>query len=324
MPRVCSVCVHQAVNAIDGALVSGSPLRTIAAAWSVSKTSLVRHRAHHLPSVMETQALAQAKPLPNPPPEGGATPAALVNAWDKLSSESGTAYAAFLVYRDLGATRTLNGAYHFSLRAQGQPGPNRGQPESKAGASSERTGPPPRVSGRWRAWAEKFTWKERAEAYDRHFAAIRLSEAEKVARSFSSEYAEARELLLAGLLKVQLNYLRGATLDSENGSLFERTIRQICRGPNGEPIQQEERINAGEQIALILRLDQFLLGEAHTQEAEGHGGCDSWVGERLLQIAAGAETGLPEWVKSSIRQVAPGLTINVIAEPESSKLTGKD
>ncbi len=254
----------------------------------------------------------------------------LVKAWDKRDNESGVAYAAFLIYRDLGATRTLNGAYHFSLRVQGQPGPDRGQPESQEGADGSRTGPPPRVSGRWREWAEKFSWKERAEAYDRHFAAIRLQEAERVTRTFV-EYSEAREALLVGLLRLQMNYMRGSTAESEKGKLIERVVRRVGRDAQGEPIQQEEKFSAAEQITLLLTLDKFLFGEVRAQEAaagdEGGGRMDSWVGERLLQLAAGQETGLPEWVKRSISQCAPGLTINVVKDDGPDQPvppTGKD
>lgn len=47
MPRVCSLCTHPDRLAIETALGSTLPLRTIAARWSVSKTALLRHRERH-------------------------------------------------------------------------------------------------------------------------------------------------------------------------------------------------------------------------------------------------------------------------------------
>jgi hypothetical protein len=46
MPRTCTVCSHLRHDKIDKALLAGSALRTIAAQWSVSKTSLIRHKGH--------------------------------------------------------------------------------------------------------------------------------------------------------------------------------------------------------------------------------------------------------------------------------------
>ena len=52
MARTCTICAHNERNAIDHALVKGTALRTIADHWSVSKTSLIRHKADHLPTAL--------------------------------------------------------------------------------------------------------------------------------------------------------------------------------------------------------------------------------------------------------------------------------
>jgi transposase-like protein len=46
MPKGCTVCRHASRDAIDQALDSAVSLRTIASAYGVAKTSLLRHRAH--------------------------------------------------------------------------------------------------------------------------------------------------------------------------------------------------------------------------------------------------------------------------------------
>src|SRR5258708_27808442 len=128
MPRSCSVCQHPKVKSINEALLASDPLRTIAGSWSVSKSALIRHKADHLPTAPEPSAPPRGERTPELAPESGVTQAAPLNAWDNVSDESGTAHAAFLIYRDLGATRTLNAAYHFHLRPQGQGGRHRGRP----------------------------------------------------------------------------------------------------------------------------------------------------------------------------------------------------
>jgi hypothetical protein len=50
MPRICTVCVHANRDTIDSALVAGEPLRDIAGRFSVSRSSLDRHKAEHLPA----------------------------------------------------------------------------------------------------------------------------------------------------------------------------------------------------------------------------------------------------------------------------------
>ncbi len=56
MSRVCTVCTHQELEAIDRALVQSTPNRRIAAQYSLQESSIRRHKAEHLPA-----AMAQAK-----------------------------------------------------------------------------------------------------------------------------------------------------------------------------------------------------------------------------------------------------------------------
>jgi len=51
MPRVCSLCHHPQRAEFDRALLAGTPLRTIADHWSVSKTALIRHKPHIAQSI---------------------------------------------------------------------------------------------------------------------------------------------------------------------------------------------------------------------------------------------------------------------------------
>jgi predicted RNA-binding protein Jag len=77
----------------------------------------------------------------------------MAESWDKLDGESPAAYAAFLVYRDMGADRSLERVQ--ADRRSGRKGARKGT--KKAGASTYlRT-----LSARWK-------WKARSEAWDEH------------------------------------------------------------------------------------------------------------------------------------------------------------
>jgi len=52
MPRVCTVCAHADREAIDTALVAGTPLREISALYRVSEDAVARHAAKHIPATL--------------------------------------------------------------------------------------------------------------------------------------------------------------------------------------------------------------------------------------------------------------------------------
>jgi hypothetical protein len=59
--RTCTICSHPERTEIDKALVAAEEsLRTIADRWTVSKTTLIRHKAEHLPQrLVATKAAAE-------------------------------------------------------------------------------------------------------------------------------------------------------------------------------------------------------------------------------------------------------------------------
>jgi len=99
--------------------------------------------------------------------------------WDKLLAESSSAYRAFLVYRDLGLTRTLDRA-GATVYARAQKGLKKG---ANGGAQKGRKRG---ATGTIRKWAADFDWLERAAAWDRHLAreaaAAAVEEERKLAR----------------------------------------------------------------------------------------------------------------------------------------------
>ena len=219
--------------------------------------------------------------------------AAALKPWDKLEGETGAAYSAFVVYRELGTTRNLSAAYKMHLDSRDaapEVSPRRVRKGSKSVPSETKPTTGLVASGRWKQWASKFSWKERAEAYDRHLAGIRLAEQEKRAKTFSATYAEKQEEFLLGMLNLKILLLTGAQELMAKGKLIERTIRRVARDAQGEPIQQEERFSMAEQLDKLFALDKYLSSQVvgsdrSTAEAGGEEtGEDSWVTRRLRQI----------------------------------------
>jgi transposase len=57
--RTCSVCRHERRKEINFQLVAGTPYRDIAERFGVTKSSLSRHAAEHLPKALERQKRRQ-------------------------------------------------------------------------------------------------------------------------------------------------------------------------------------------------------------------------------------------------------------------------
>jgi hypothetical protein len=60
---ICTICHHNARNAIELALVHRTPLRVIARRYGVSKDALYRHRKLHLTAAMKAALLTASKPI---------------------------------------------------------------------------------------------------------------------------------------------------------------------------------------------------------------------------------------------------------------------
>jgi hypothetical protein len=59
VPRTCTICSHPQRQAIDKAIVAGTPLATIATQYHVIDESLRRHRDSHLPQTLVKAAEAE-------------------------------------------------------------------------------------------------------------------------------------------------------------------------------------------------------------------------------------------------------------------------
>ena len=57
--QTCTVCTHEAKEAIDQAIVAGGSRRTIASQYGLSDAAVGRHRENHLPATLVKAAEAQ-------------------------------------------------------------------------------------------------------------------------------------------------------------------------------------------------------------------------------------------------------------------------
>jgi hypothetical protein len=75
--------------------------------------------------------------------------------------ESAQAYQAYGMYRDLGPTRTLAGAWHTHRQTSRKPGKSRGRPRLPHAEARH-------PAGQWTTWSSRWQWAERAADYDAH------------------------------------------------------------------------------------------------------------------------------------------------------------
>jgi hypothetical protein len=90
-------------------------------------------------------------------------------SWERLTGESGRAYAAFCAYRDMGLERNIRKAavrYADSLESDGIGGNDTKQPVEKRYRM-------------WRNWCSLYRWRERAADYDRYLESLKQTEKRK-------------------------------------------------------------------------------------------------------------------------------------------------
>jgi hypothetical protein len=207
-----------------------------------------------------------------------------MEVWDRQPAEGPKAYKAFLLYRNLGARRSLDAAYQLSLPEQ--------QKSNK------------RATGRWTEWSRQFQWLTRAQAWDtwrqaEHERIEQELEKEEIQRVMSLRYAksyyrvEDLNTVAENLLKeiketdkvwlpdvksigggefaervdlirfnAQLFQQYRGTLEDIAAELGGRVKKQEVTGKDGGPIQtQDVTLDDAERVARI----NSLLDKARTR-----------------------------------------------------------
>lgn len=88
--------------------------------------------------------------------------------WERSSTETDKSWSAFIVFRDLGPSRTLIDAYR---RVSSRPSVSK-------------------LTPMWYSWSSKFNWRDRANSYDSHIDNLRLSEVESAVRAVAVAESE--------------------------------------------------------------------------------------------------------------------------------------
>ncbi len=187
-------------------------------------------------------------PLPDPETEPGA----------RLPSEPAAAFAAFVIFRDLGASRSVPKAYRH----------NQGNTEAKSG----------QASGCWNAWAREYRWRERAEEWDRHLdrqARLAQVDAVKAMNSRQTRYAIAMQQKgISALLKLKAEEITAAEAQRllTEGAKLER----VALGQAAEIVRNEQ---AGESKTELVIVEKIV-----TTRAEARGDIPA-----LPPVAGGAD-----------------------------------
>ena len=141
--------------------------------------------------------------------------------WDRLPGESGQAYTAFCLYRDLGPRRSLDEAsrrYHSTA------------PEGDDAASGRR----PRASGRIRRWAERWNWNARALAWDQELERLKRREQVEAEREMNERHAK-ESMMLQNKAIERLRQLRPEELRPRDLLAFLVEALKLERLTRGQP-----------------------------------------------------------------------------------------
>lgn len=144
--------------------------------------------------------------------------------WEQLPNESDKAYNAFLVYRDIGRTRSLPAAYR-----------------KHSGKDAKQ------ANGQWNLWSDRFNWRERARAWDIEQDQIKTDAySETVKRMFDRQI----KVSLAFQQKVveRLESMQATDLDPKDMVRWFKAaveIERIARGVKDGKMPDDGQIAAG-------------------------------------------------------------------------------
>jgi hypothetical protein len=145
-------------------------------------------------------------------------------SWERLTGESSAAFAAFGVFRDFGAERSLKKAV---VRHEGDSGKT---------AKRYRT---------WRSWSMRFHWFQRAADYDRYLDHLKLAKRREGVEAFEEKQGKIADAMLdrvdkkVGLMGPEDLSAGMAVTWLDAASRSKREQLGIETGTNGKNGQQE-------------------------------------------------------------------------------------
>jgi hypothetical protein len=144
-------------------------------------------------------------------------------SWERLTGETGIAYAAFCAYRDYGPERNIRKAVETVY----------------AGAD--------KVEKRyrmWRGWAAQFRWRERAEDYDQYLDRLKQTELRKTIEDQGKVHRMVTGKMLQVVTK-KLELMNPADLSQGTVKEWVETAIRTEREIAGLVVSKGERDNPG-------------------------------------------------------------------------------
>jgi len=132
-------------------------------------------------------------------------------SWERLDGESGAAFAAFCVYRDLGADRNIRKAVESA--------------EKDEAVRAKRY----KV---WRNWSTAYRWRERSADYDKYIERLKQSELRKTIEAQGEKHREVTGKMLDVVSK-KLDTMNPAELTQGNVAEWVQTAIKAEREAAG-------------------------------------------------------------------------------------------
>jgi hypothetical protein len=149
-------------------------------------------------------------------------------SWERLTGESGAAYAAFCAYRDYGPDRNIRKAAEAAEKDKGQRG---------------------KCYRMWRNWAAQFRWRERAADYDRYLERLKQTEKRKTIEAQEEMHRAVTGKMLSVVSK-KLDLMDPADLTQgtvtewvETAIRAEREAAGLVASNGGKPEPKQGEIN---------------------------------------------------------------------------------
>ncbi len=132
-------------------------------------------------------------------------------SWERLAGETGAAFSAFCVYRDLGADRNIRKAVESA--------------EKDEAVRAKRY----KV---WRNWSTAYRWRERAADYDKYIERLKQSELRKTIEAQGEKHREVTGKMLDVVSK-KLDTMNPAELTQGNVAEWVQTAIKAEREAAG-------------------------------------------------------------------------------------------
>ena len=153
-------------------------------------------------------------------------------SWEQLPGESAGAFAAFRVFRDLGAERCIRKAVESALLRNGEK--DKTKHRSKYSV--------------WRNWCSQYRWRERAADFDRHIERLKQEELRKTIEAQGEMHRRVTGKMLEVVSK-KLDLMDPAELTQGNvtewAGMAIRADREIAglAASSGKPEAKQGELN---------------------------------------------------------------------------------